>query len=290
MTRTGAGMAKPALDEQASDKGVSRGSTLQDLPLHRGSFIPLHRQVHDIVRREIVAGRLAPGTRLPSEGELAARWGVSLAPIRQAFVDLTAEGYLERGRGRGTFVRPHKFEEKLSVLSSFSESHAQQGDSCKLVVISSGQVPAEPEVASALGVKRRKLVLIKRLALLDGSPSALLSAYLDPARFPGVDKAELEDGSLYRTLESVYGCKLLRAESTVEVVNANEEEASTLETATGIMLLRVDSVTYDQDDVAVEFSRALYRVERFRFKFESYRVDGRTLSWRTHPPQKGPGK
>ena len=43
------------------------------------------------------------------------------------------------------------------------------------------------------------------------------------------------------------------------------------------MVLRVDSVTYDRADEAVEFSKVLYRVERFRFSFESHRFDDRIL-------------
>jgi DNA-binding FadR family transcriptional regulator len=85
---------------------------LTPLAVHRGSYVPLHRQIHDLVRQEIVAGRLATGDRLPSEGALAEQWGVSLAPIRQALMYLAAEGYLDRRRGRGTFVRQLKFEEK----------------------------------------------------------------------------------------------------------------------------------------------------------------------------------
>lgn len=256
---------------------------LAALALHRGSFVPLHRQIHDLVRQEIVAGRLAPGTRLPSEGELAARWGVSLAPVRQALVDLAAEGYLERGRGRGTFVRQSKFEEKLSILSSFSGSHAQRGESSghgahlELVPLYSGLVPAPRQVAVALGVRARKLVLIRRLAQLEASPVALLSAYLDPSRFPGIEGRQLEGGSLYRTLDTVYGVELVRADSVIEAVHAGDEEAAPLAVGTGAMVLRVDSITFDRHDVAVEFSRVLYRVERFRFSLESYRLDDRIL-------------
>lgn len=247
------------------------------LSVHRGSFIPMHRQIHDLVRQEIVAGRLAPGTRLPPEGELAERWGISLAPVRQALVDLAEEGYLDRGRGRGTFVRQSKFEEKLSILSSFSGSLGQDGDRPELVMLYSGLVPAPREVAAALGVRARKLVLIQRLAHLEASPVALLSAYLDPARFPGIEKRQLEGGSLYRTFDTVYGVELVRAESVIEAVHAGDEEAAPLGVGTGAMVLRADSVTYDRDDAAVEFSRVLYRVERFRFRLESHRLDDRIL-------------
>ena len=238
--------------------------------------MPLHRQIHDLVRQEIVADRLPPGARLPSEEELAERWGVSLAPVRQALVDLAGEGYLDRHRGRGTFVRQSKFEEKLSILSSFSGSHGHHGERLELVMLYSGLVPA-PRVAAALGVRARKLVLIQRLAHLEASPVALLSAYLDPARFPGIEKRELEGGSLYRTFDAVYGVELVRAETVIEAVHAGDDEAAQLGIGTGAMVLRADSVTYDRDDAAVEFSRVLYRVERFRFSLDSYRLDDRVL-------------
>ncbi len=139
-----------------------------------------------------------------------------------------------------------------------------------------GLVPRRPE-AAALGGRSRRLVLIQRLARLEASPMALLFAYLDPARFPGIEQRELDGGSLYRTLDTVYGIQLVRAESVIEAVHATDEEAAPLGVGTGAMVLRMDSVTYDRADEPVEFSKVLYRVERFRFSFESHRFDDRIL-------------
>jgi len=263
-------------DDRLDEEPLGDEGWLSSLAVNRGSFLPLHRQIHDLVRQEIAEGRLAPGTRVNSESELAERWGVSLAPVRQAFADLAAEGYLDRSRGRGTFVRQPKFEEKLSILSSFTGSHADQGDRPELIVLSFGQVPP-PEFTAALAVRASRLVLLQRLAYLDSSPVALLSSYLDPSRAPGIESRELDDGSLYRTLETVYGIELVRADSTIEAIHAGDDEGARLGVPTGTMLLRVDSVTYDRQDVAVEFSRVLYRIERFRFSLESHRLDGHVL-------------
>ncbi len=257
--------------------GGPREGWPSSLVVHRGSFVPLYRQIYDLVRQEILTGRLAPGTRLPSEEALATQLGVSLAPVRQAFADLAAEGLLDRLRGRGTFVQEGRFEEKLSILASFSEIHAAHGDQLELLTLFSGLVPAPREVATALGVRTRRLVLMQRLARLKAGPVALLSAYLDSSRFPAIGKQELEGGSLYQTLKSRYSTELVRATSVIEVVKAGDEEAAPLDVGTGAMLLRVDSVTYDTNDEAVEFSRVLYRMERFRFSLESRRVDGRVV-------------
>jgi GntR family transcriptional regulator len=106
---------------------------------------------------------------------------------------------------------------------------------------------------------------------------ALLSAYLDPARFPGIEQRELDGGSLYRTLDTFYGIELVRAQSVIEAVHATDEEAAPLGVGTGAMVLRMDSVTYDRAGEAIEFSKVLYLVERFRFSFESHRFDDRIL-------------
>ncbi|HEX6535700.1 MAG TPA: PLP-dependent aminotransferase family protein [Gemmatimonadaceae bacterium] len=68
------------------------------------SDAPLYRQIYDGVRRAILAGRLAPGTRLPSTRTFAAELGVARVTTALAFDQLRAEGYIE-GRARtGTFV------------------------------------------------------------------------------------------------------------------------------------------------------------------------------------------
>ena len=72
------------------------------MPFQHGK--PLHQQVASRIRREYL---IAPedGLRLPSDGELATRWRVSVRTIREALLLLEAEGRVERRRGSGTYVR-----------------------------------------------------------------------------------------------------------------------------------------------------------------------------------------
>ncbi|MHC5909002.1 GntR family transcriptional regulator, partial [Streptomyces sp. S6] len=62
------------------------------------------RAVQEALREAIRAGRLAPGTRLPSSRDLAGDLGVSRGLVTEAYEQLTAEGYLRSGRGAGTWV------------------------------------------------------------------------------------------------------------------------------------------------------------------------------------------
>src|SRR5258708_40091945 len=84
----------------------------------RASPIPLHVQIRNVLLARIQDGRLKPGAQRPRERELGERFGVSLAPVRQALLDLAKEGYLQRVQGRGTFVRRTKVEQKIAILSS----------------------------------------------------------------------------------------------------------------------------------------------------------------------------
>jgi GntR family transcriptional regulator/MocR family aminotransferase len=66
--------------------------------------VPLHRQLYERLRAAILAGQLAPGTRLPSTRSLAAELGVSRTTALAAYQQLGDEGYLDGRVGAGTTV------------------------------------------------------------------------------------------------------------------------------------------------------------------------------------------
>jgi len=77
------------------------------IPFDRRSAVPLHMQIYDGYRAAIVAGRLAPGQRLPSTRILADQLRISRFPVLSAFEQLHHDGYLDGRVGSGTFVRDH---------------------------------------------------------------------------------------------------------------------------------------------------------------------------------------
>jgi DNA-binding LacI/PurR family transcriptional regulator len=81
--------------------------------------------LRDEIRREILSGRLEPGARLPTERDLAARHKVSLTTINKVMAGLELEGLVERGRGRGTFVRPDLGRRSVAVV--LGPPHAPPG-------------------------------------------------------------------------------------------------------------------------------------------------------------------
>jgi len=78
--------------------------TTLHLPLDRSSGTPLHRQIHEGLRRAILDGLLRPGQRVPSTRALALELDVSRLPVLTAYDQLLHEGYLDGRIGSGTFV------------------------------------------------------------------------------------------------------------------------------------------------------------------------------------------
>ena len=72
---------------------------------------PLYVQIVAAVKREIAAGRLAPGEALPSVRALAAELLVSLITTKRAYEELERDGIIYSRQGLGTFVAEAGAEE-----------------------------------------------------------------------------------------------------------------------------------------------------------------------------------
>src|SRR3954470_10474144 len=73
--------------------------------IRAGSDVPVHVQIEEQLAERIASRELTAGEQLPPERELAQGLGVSRMTVRQALGSLAARGLVERGVGRGTFVR-----------------------------------------------------------------------------------------------------------------------------------------------------------------------------------------
>jgi GntR family transcriptional regulator len=85
--------------------------------LDRTSFVPLYYQLQEVLKEQIESGVWAPGEALPSEPELARRFGISRVVVRQALAILQDDRQIVRVKGRGTFVAQPKLDARAGGLS-----------------------------------------------------------------------------------------------------------------------------------------------------------------------------
>ncbi|MEQ7005280.1 winged helix-turn-helix domain-containing protein [Actinopolymorpha sp. B17G11] len=95
----------------------------------------LFRQLADELRRQIAAGELAPGERLPSEGALGQHYHLARTAVRSALGVLRAEGLVESVRGLGWVVRD-RGELRPVRLGKGDEATIVLGEGLPQVVVS----------------------------------------------------------------------------------------------------------------------------------------------------------
>lgn len=74
-----------------------------------------YKQVVDALAAKIRAGKLSPGTRLPTHRQLAADNGFALVTATRVYAELEAMGLVVGETGRGTFVRESSLPRSLGI-------------------------------------------------------------------------------------------------------------------------------------------------------------------------------
>ena len=124
-------------------------------------------QVFDLIES------LGIGRAIPSERQLSVDLGVSRLTVRAALDELVREGYLERRRGSGTFVREPKIAQELT-MTSFSEEMRRRGMRPGSRTISLDVTLAGAYLGRALHVSpSERIVVARRLRLADEETMAI---------------------------------------------------------------------------------------------------------------------
>lgn len=231
--------------------------------------IPLHHQVYLDLRAALESGEFRSGDRLPTERELAARYGCSLITIRHALGELVREGRIERTRGRGTFVLPPRIERNIAGVMSFAEEMERRGLDASTKLVTARVEPAGEVVAAGLNLPAgAPVVYLERLRLGGGEPMILEQVRLPEQRFPQLLGMDLERRSLYDVLAERFGTRIVRARETVEPVLLRTREARLLGFPPRSLALQVDGLAYADDGAAVEIARSYVRGDRTRYYLE----------------------
>ncbi len=243
------------------------------LRVDRASPLPLHVQVTQALRDQIVRGAWKPGDRVPGDLELCSELGISRTTIRQALAEMAHEGWVVRERGRGTFVAPPKLTETaVERLSGFFEDMVALGYPPISQVLHQEDRPADEQIAARLNVRPgTRIVEIERLRFVEDEPVVLTTTYLPLALAPGLATADLTRRSLYEYLETECGLTLARGQRTIEAVAADVRQARLLRIRKGAPLVYLQSVSYLADGRPIEYYRALHRGDRSRFEVELVR-------------------
>jgi GntR family transcriptional regulator len=225
------------------------------------TYPPHYLQIEQALRQRIAT--LPPGTRLPSDAELCAEFGVSRMTARHAMQRLADDGLIARQPGRGSFVAEPPTHRHANRLMTFSQEMLRTGRRPSSRVLTQVIRPSTSAEAADLDIPvRQPVVHVRRLRLADDVPVALESAVLIGACAPAVMAADLAAGSLHETLRRA-GLVPRRGTSTIAAAAATAEDARLLGTRAGDPLLVERRIIDDGHGHRIEATESRYLAERY---------------------------
>jgi DNA-binding GntR family transcriptional regulator len=231
--------------------------------IDRSSPTPLYFQLAQAIEGAISSGGLPAGSRLENEVLLAQRYGLSRPTVRRAVQELVDKGLLVRKRGVGTqVIQPHV---RRSVeLTSLYDDLSRAGESPTTDVLALERIAAPVDVAEELDIPvGEEIVVVRRLRRSNGEPLALMTNHL-PGRFhPTID--DLASRGLYQYLRT-QGVHLRVAHQRIGARIARAEEARLLDEPPRAALLTMQRTAFDDQGIAVEHGRHVYRASRYDFE------------------------
>lgn len=234
----------------------------KDIPM------PLYYQLQQTIIEKINSGIFEENEIFPTEQVIIKESGLSRTTVRQAIDNLVNEGYLEKRRGVGTFVTSRKRNYwDLEKLRSFREEVEMRGSvsSTKLLFIE--KIDSNEKLGKIFGEDIKKFYKLERLRYRDETPVILVTTYVPMNYAEGLEKYDLSNNSLFDILKKDYGVKIGYAEKEFRSNIVDKNDANYLDIGEGAPIQKVDTITYDEKGIPIEYS-----ISRDRGDISVYKV------------------
>jgi GntR family transcriptional regulator len=231
---------------------------------------PLSVQVYTTLRAEIVGGRYAAGAQLPTEEELAAKFGVSRVTVREALRLLQGELLIEARQGRGRFVlsTPSLVRKPVDEWQSVTELMRGLGYEMDTEIVSVGVQEAGVNAVSLEVAPTTPLVRLERLRWSSGE-AMIYSVDLFPEEFVPASEPDWS-GSLISVLESA-DKHIVYSRATIRAVVLPRSVAKRARAASSQPWVLMDQVNFSADHQPLLRSLDYHRGDRFEFDTLRYR-------------------
>lgn len=224
------------------------------------------RQVRDFIRAEIEEGEFAPGTRIPSEMELAHLFGVEQKIVKSAVDVLVKEGFLKKISEKEVYVLGKKIERNLDVLEGFTKTMLEKNLEPSFKILSKVKRTAGNKYASLFGIQPQdEIFYIKRICCANKEPMSLEEIFIPLYLIPKMGGIDLSVFSIYE-IYGMYGIKLSRAEQTLDLIRPNPADARILGIESDTPVMFFQTVTYDCEDRVIEFNRNYIRSDKCSYR------------------------
>ncbi|WGD37519.1 GntR family transcriptional regulator [Lysinibacter sp. HNR] len=226
---------------------------------------------HNTILELIQRGVFPPGAKLPGERDLAETVGVSRGVLRKALALLEESGYLDSSAWRGWFVHTDHVSEP-KALRSFTELARAKGLRATARVVGQVLRPSTMLEAEALAISPAAPVIhLTRIRGFDSTPIGVDVSIIPQSRAPELVEANLNDTSLYHTLEHLSHVRVVRSDYAVHAEAVSPEVAQQLDLREGDPVLVGEETAFDLADRPIILGRVTYRGDAYRFEASLFR-------------------
>lgn len=239
-------------------------------PLDVSGREPLYRQVSDRILQCLVDGEWKPGEQLPTESQLAERFGVAVFTIRAGIGELVASNILVRKQGKGTFVARHSRSRQRYQFSHIHDASGRQVFPGR-ELLAFGKSAAGEAVAEILQLPRGEktpVFELKMLSVDERGPVSTLDIVLPARLFTGLTPNAIRNAqeNLYAVYQDECGVNVIRIEERIHAGLATPEEAKTLKIRSGAPVLRVERIASTYRNLPVEYRSRVFDATRYHYR------------------------
>jgi GntR family transcriptional regulator len=231
---------------------------------------PLYKQVEQRILQCLADGEWKPGEQLPTENQLAERFGVAVFTIRAGIGELAGANILVRKQGKGTFVARHS---RLRQRYQFSHIHDTSGRQILpgRELLSFVKGTATPQESARLSLPPDGKAPVFRLAMVsvdEGQTVATLDIVLPARLFSGLTASAVRNAqeNLYAAYQDECGVNVIRIEEHIHAALATAGEAKTLKIRSGNPVLRVERTAYTYRNMPVEFRTRVFDATKYHYR------------------------
>lgn len=220
------------------------------------------RQIAETLGRDVTEARFADG-RLPTETELAARFGVNRHTIRRAVGTLVERGLVRVEQGRGTFVAGGHIDYLLGRRTRFSANLRREGHEPRHRLIASTNGTADVAVARDLEIPPGAPVIeIETVGQADDVIVSYARHIFPAERFAALPEAFAATLSITAALAACGVTDYTRWVTRVLARMPSEAEARYLEQPTTRPVLQTESVNIDAHGAPIQRSTTIFSGDR----------------------------
>lgn len=225
---------------------------------------PLYKDVENVLTSQVLSGRRAVGSKLPTESELSKTFNVSRDTVRKALRSLKERGLIKATSGVGTVVVRNRPNVHLDTLRPLSDPLRNAGLSLNVDVLDVGlDVPDEAIQGYLKLAPGERALRVKRAHKIASRPFSITTYHVP--EWVGIGNDADFTGTIYELVEKK-GRKLIDYGSDrISARMPSDEETRILSMPPGLPILLIRRTAFTDHDRAVQYLEAAVRSDLYEY-------------------------